>query len=284
VRNPCRSLNLDATQSKRYQRKRTWAEAPLKTIRIDTMTVFCVNSVTTTENGGPTVAPRRSLVSRIRASPGYDTVARHLGCGWFGLLASLETLRVFAHLKTIGITGFAPLDWAGLLVCICLALIYLAFSWAILHRAPPVARTEGILPSLTAFAGTYLPWSFVLFASDQDPSGQNSISVVFLLIGSVAAVVVIFYLAKSFSIVPQAHRLIREGPYSLVRNPLYLAEEVALLGFLLRFYSPMTLALFLAHGALQIGRMLFEENLLRQSFTDYDDYARSTPRLIPFVW
>jgi protein-S-isoprenylcysteine O-methyltransferase Ste14 len=65
---------------------------------------------------------------------------------------------------------------------------------------------------------------------------------------------------------------------------LYLAEEVALLGFLLRFYSPMTLALFLAHGALQIGRMLFEENLLRQSFTDYDDYARSTPRLIPFVW
>jgi len=237
-----------------------------------------------TENTGSAVAPSQSIVSYIRAAPWRDRVVKGLGCSWFLLLASLESFRVSTHLKTVSISGFAPLDWAELLICLCMTTIYLAFSWAIFHWAPPVARAEGILPSLTAFAGTYLPWSFVLFASDQDQSGRNPISVAFLLIGSVATVVVIFYLARSFSIVPQAHRLIRNGPYSLVRNPLYLAEEVALLGFLLRFYSPVVLAIFVAHGGLQIGRILFEENLLRHAFPDYEDYARSTPRLIPFVW
>ena len=48
---------------------------------------------------------------------------------------------------------------------------------------------------------------------------------------------VIAYLGKSFSIIPQARRLVREGPYSVVRHPLYLAEEVALLSCLLRFFS-----------------------------------------------
>lgn len=243
-----------------------------------------MNCARTLASRDQAVAFRPSFISRIRAARGYNRAVRDLGCGWFLLLAALEALKALAQLKSMSIAAVVPVEWAGLLVCICLILIYLAFSWAILHRTIPVARTEGILPSLTAFAGTYLPWSFVLFASHQGAEGANPVSAVFLLIGTFATVVVMFYLGRAFSIVPQAHRLVREGPYSVVRNPLYLAEEVALLGFLLRFFSPMMLALFVAHGALQIGRMLFEENLLRHAFPDYDDYARSTSRLIPFVW
>jgi protein-S-isoprenylcysteine O-methyltransferase Ste14 len=58
-------------------------------------------------------------------------------------------------------------------------------------------------------------------------------------------VVVIFHLGRSFSVVPQARGLVRGGPYSFVRHPLYLAEEIALLGILLQFYSLATLTLFL---------------------------------------
>jgi Flp pilus assembly pilin Flp len=53
---------------------------------------------------------------------------------------------------------------------------------------------------------------------------------------------------------------------------LYLAEEVAILGTLLQYYSPLTLA----HCVLQIGRIFYEENLLRHCFADYADYAQST--------
>ena len=124
----------------------------------------------------------------------------------------------------------------------------------------------------------------MLFAANPDPRGLNSLSLVFQVIGTAGAVVIICYLGKSFSIVPHARRLVRDGPYSVVRHPLYLAEEVAVLGCLLRFFCPAAVALFLAHCALQIARIIFEENLLRRSIPDYDDYARSTSRLIPYVW
>jgi protein-S-isoprenylcysteine O-methyltransferase Ste14 len=97
-------------------------------------------------------------------------------------------------------------------------------------------------------------------------------------------VVVIYHLGRSFSIVPQVRGLVRTGPYSVVRHPLYLAEEVALVGTLLQVYSLVTSALFLAHGALQVRRIFYEENLLRRSFPGYDDYAKTTSRLIPYVW
>jgi protein-S-isoprenylcysteine O-methyltransferase Ste14 len=88
-------------------------------------------------------------------------------------------------------------------------------------------------------------------------------------------VVVICHLGRSFSIVPQARRLVREGPYAVVRHPLYLAEEVALLGTLLQFYSVTGLVLVLVHGVLQVRRILYEEDLLSRTFPDYEVYAKS---------
>ena len=97
-------------------------------------------------------------------------------------------------------------------------------------------------------------------------------------------VVAIFHLGRSFSIVPQARNLVRTGPYAVVRNPLYLAEEIAILGALLQYYSAVTLLLFLAHGVLQVGRIFYEENLLRRSFPSLFRLCASTSRLIPYVW
>jgi protein-S-isoprenylcysteine O-methyltransferase Ste14 len=124
----------------------------------------------------------------------------------------------------------------------------------------------------------------VVFAPDGDASGGSALSALLLVTGTLSATVVVFHLGRSFSIVPLAQRVVRRGPYSIVRHPLYLAEEVALLGCLLRFLSPATIALFVVHCALQIARILFEENLLRRTFPDYAEYARSTPRLIPYIW
>jgi protein-S-isoprenylcysteine O-methyltransferase Ste14 len=226
----------------------------------------------------------RTFVSRLRADGAYQVAVRDLGCAWFLLLAIVQAYRAFAHLRTTSIVNLTCPDWGNLLAGLCTMAIYLSFAWFILHRPRSVVRADGILPSLVAFAGTYLPWSLVLFAADLDPKGQALLPAAFLVTGSVAAVVTVFHLGRSFSIVPMAQRLVRGGPYAFVRHPLYLAEEVALLGCLLRFLSPLTLALFILHCALQVGRILFEEHLLRRVFPDYDDYARATSRLIPYVW
>jgi Isoprenylcysteine carboxyl methyltransferase (ICMT) family len=225
-----------------------------------------------------------AALSRIRASDGYERVVRDLGCVWFLLLATVAAWVTCARLKTLRSADLTLPEIANFTSSLCVISIYVSLAWLILHRPSSVARTKGILPSVTALIGTYLPWSFILLSVDRDPRGLNALSLAFLVTGAAGTVVVIAYLGKSFSIIPQARRLVREGPYSVVRHPLYLAEEVALLSCLLRFFSPVTLALFLVHGALQIARIRFEENLLRSAFPDYEEYARSTSRLIPHVW
>ncbi len=222
--------------------------------------------------------------SRLRGSEPYERVVRDLGCVWFLLLATDVTWGLCTHLEALRLDELTIKEVANLFSRVCIISVYVSLAWLILHRPPAVARAQGILPPMTAVIGTYLPWSFMLIAADRDPMGLNPVSTVCVMSGTLAAVVVIFYLGKSFSVVPQARRLVREGPYSVVRHPLYLAEEVALLGCLLRFYSPVTLALFAAHCALQVGRIIFEERVLRSALPEYENYARSTSRLIPYVW
>lgn len=82
------------------------------------------------------------------------------------------------------------------------------------------------------------------------------------------------------------HRLIRRGPYRHLRHPAYTGALVAHLGLGLSFSNWFSLLLsslpFLAAAAY---RMRVEERALREAFgAEYEDYARSTKRLIPKVY
>jgi protein-S-isoprenylcysteine O-methyltransferase Ste14 len=209
------------------------------------------------------VAPHSSTkirLSRLRLAKGYELAVGGLGCGWFLILALLVVRRIYTHAVGMNIVGVSPIRWSGLLSSVCALLFYLALSWLMLIRRSAVARSKSIMPSVVAFIGAYLPWTLVLFAPQVATPRQDLTSAALLLVGSALMVVVIFHLGRSFSVVPQARGLVRGGPYSFVRHPLYLAEEIALLGILLQFYSLATLTLFLAHGALQ-GKRSFEARL-----------------------
>jgi protein-S-isoprenylcysteine O-methyltransferase Ste14 len=224
-------------------------------------------------------------LSRLRATPGYDAAVGAIGSAWFLVLAVVVGLGTLSKAEALSITDFSQSGWQALLPSVCMFLFYLALWWLMLVRRPsPTARTDRILPSLIAFVGSYLPWTFLPFAQGDPSETQNIASAALSLIGTALMAVVICYLGRSFSIVPQARKLVRTGPYAIVRNPLYFAEEAALLGTLVQFFSLLMLALFLAHGVLQIGRILYEESLLRRTFPGYDDYAKSTSRLIPYIW
>ena len=184
----------------------------------------------------------------------------------------------------MSIADFGPAGWPLLLSNICLFLFYMALYRVMIVRPAPAARSDGMIPSLVAFAGSYLPWTIPLFAPANASGDQSLAAGALLLIGTSLMVFIVCHLSRSFSVVPQARRLVRAGPYAIVRNPMYLAEEITLLGVLLQYYSPLTLLVLIAHGAFQIRRIFYEEHVLRHSFPDYDEYARSTPRLIPCIW
>ena len=77
----------------------------------------------------------------------------------------------------------------------------------------------------------------------------------------------------------------RDGPFGLVRNPLYLAYLVAAAAPAIVAGQPILLVTWLAAFAALAVRAAQEERRLRAQLGDaYDEYCRSVKRLLPFVW
>jgi protein-S-isoprenylcysteine O-methyltransferase Ste14 len=150
-------------------------------------------------------------------------------------------------------------------------------------RSPAKAQAEGLAPRIAAFVGTYLPWTITFFGKT-DQTLPNLASAACVLIGTIMMLVTIRHLGRSFSLVPQAHSVVRTGPYRWIKHPLYLSEEIAILGAALRYLSPVTVFILVLHIGIQVCRILYEEDLLRRTFPEYSSYEASRWRLIPYVW
>ena len=110
-----------------------------------------------------------------------------------------------------------------------------------------------------------------------------------LILGLGVRVVAIVTLGRAFSANVATHagqRLQRSGLYSLVRHPSYLGLELILLAFALHSRTWACFAVVLIPPTLSVlYRIHVEETALRLAFgTDYEDYSRTTRRLIPGVY
>jgi protein-S-isoprenylcysteine O-methyltransferase Ste14 len=90
------------------------------------------------------------------------------------------------------------------------------------------------------------------------------------------------YLRRSFSIIPEARRLVTGGPYSLSRHPVYLGEIVAAIGINLATAGwPGALAVVYFISC-ELLRIRWEEGVLARAFpNDYPAYARRVARYLP---
>jgi protein-S-isoprenylcysteine O-methyltransferase Ste14 len=110
-----------------------------------------------------------------------------------------------------------------------------------------------------------------------------------VILGMVVRAVAIFTLGRAFSAnvaMRTGQRLQRSGLYRLVRHPSYLGLELILLGFALHTRTWACFAVVLIPPTLAVlYRIHVEETALRLAFgSDYEDYSRTTKRLIPGVY
>ena len=96
-------------------------------------------------------------------------------------------------------------------------------------------------------------------------------------------------LAQQFTVdvsVRPDHELVRRGPYRLVRHPSYTGALLTFLGFALALGSWASLPAVMLPVAFAFGRRIrVEERVLAEAFPEaYPAYARTTWRLVPFVW
>ncbi|HVS20544.1 MAG TPA: isoprenylcysteine carboxylmethyltransferase family protein [Pyrinomonadaceae bacterium] len=84
----------------------------------------------------------------------------------------------------------------------------------------------------------------------------------------------------------EGHKLITEGPYQVVRNPIY----TGMLGMLLVTGLAIShwIGLLIAIVIFAIGtviRVRSEEKLLREAFgAEFEEYARTVPAVVPFLF
>jgi protein-S-isoprenylcysteine O-methyltransferase Ste14 len=151
-------------------------------------------------------------------------------------------------------------------------------------RRPAAARTKGIFPRVAAFFGAYLGVGILTVPHHPLNWELSTLSTALILGGMGFALWGLFWLGRSISIMSEARRLVVGGPYAIVRHPLYLGEQLALVGVALQYLSSFTVALLALQFVFQLYRMGFEEEILSENFPEYADYMKRTPRLIPGVY
>ncbi len=112
--------------------------------------------------------------------------------------------------------------------------------------------------------------------------------VVFLLgigLATWAALVLGSFYSQVVQIQP-GHQIVEEGPYAVIRHPIYLGAIVAFLGIAMTFQSVAAVFAALVMNGLGYGyRITVEERfLLKELGAQYLDYCTRTKRLIPFLF
>jgi protein-S-isoprenylcysteine O-methyltransferase Ste14 len=167
-----------------------------------------------------------------------------------------------------------------------LTVAFLSMVWIIYSLRPPAARTNRTpWVVAVAFLGTFFLFTVRFLPSAGAPT------LVALLLGDLllgGGLVFSLYslatLRSSFSLVPEARRLVTAGPYRWVRHPLYLGETMSGFGLILPGLSPLSVGVFAVYLAAQLTRMHMEERMLQAEFPDYAAWARRTRRLVPFIY
>lgn len=224
------------------------------------------------------------MYARVNQTAAYDVAIKTVYIFWL-LLAASQILSPFLdYLKQAD--TLPPAQFISSMVARGSVFGFLAtLATFMLLRSRPVAKSPGLAPRLTAALGTFLLLLLPLFPHRELSVGMNALSAVVIMTGNCLAIYVVCWLGRSLSIMAEARRLVTGGPYRYVRNPLYLAEEVAVIGAFIQYASPWTAVLIVAHWLFQMARMRNEERILRDTFPDdYAAYAGATARLIPGVY
>ena len=204
----------------------------------------------------------------------YHRTMQLFGGMWFMFMALCVAIKIEASLTD---------PWPSLLSRFCIASFYILLSLLIMTRPPAKAQADGLLPRIAAFVGSYMPWTITFFGKTEEAL-PNLLSTACVLIGMIMVLVTIRHLGRSFSLVPQARSVVQTGPYRWIKHPLYLAEEIAILGVVLQDLTPVTVIVLVLHIGVQVCRILYEEDLLRRNCPEYSSYEASRWRLIPHIW
>jgi protein-S-isoprenylcysteine O-methyltransferase Ste14 len=227
-------------------------------------------------------------VDAFRPSPvlfGQDLIDLGVRAGLgliFSLYAGVSFSRALAECHSIDFTRTDAQLLSEILATLAIGLYWTMVAGLYALRLPAMRRASGIQPVASALLGSFLMCGLLLLDRRTDlPLSAQAAGLILVLAGNGFAIYTLSHLGRSFSILPESRNLVTSGPYRLVRHPLYLAEEVAMVGAVIQFFSAAAVMLLAAQIAFQLARTHYEESVLGEAFPEYQRYRARTWRLVP---
>jgi len=118
----------------------------------------------------------------------------------------------------------------------------------------------------------------VVFVASGPPWDAMRISgLILLLFGLMFLTIARVQLGDSFSVTPQARKLVTHGIYSRIRHPVYVFGAITIAGLLLYLRQPVFLLALLVLIPMQVMRARQEQRVLEAAFgEEYRRYRQST--------
>jgi protein-S-isoprenylcysteine O-methyltransferase Ste14 len=173
--------------------------------------------------------------------------------------------------------------------------IYVVFT-ARLRRGGSTGVTtsdRGSMIVLWVVIGSSISCAFWVAAADTGAAIQagpwlRTVSLVLLAVGLMVRIAAIYTLGRAFTANVTIHAtqtLNRSGLFRYLRHPSYTGMLLIFLALGLRLQNWVSLAIVLGPPlAALLYRIHVEEAALRNAFDEYDDYSRTTKRLIPGIY
>jgi protein-S-isoprenylcysteine O-methyltransferase Ste14 len=210
-----------------------------------------------------TTSPSKSFLESIRffgrQPRAYDLFAASPLLIWYGACLAYQWPGMVRDIGQIDLVHIAPLAALDLL-------------------------SQSVSKRVIAFFGCYVGIGAQIMPITPSAPWITVLSTFLIVFGMTFAIYSLLWLGRSISIMPESRKLVTGGPYSLVRHPLYVGEQLAVVGVALQCRSAWVLAVLMLQFCCQLYRMMYEEQILTDTFPEYRDYAEQTARLIPWLY
>ena len=211
--------------------------------------------------------------------------SRALPATLFALFAVVKGGLVMRAASTVSAAGSsASVADVLQLVTQLLGLVYfglLALLFVI--RLPRLSGRRTAWTIAVAMFATFAILAIGVLPDNRPRPSLEGLGAAIIALGLAYSIWALIHLRRSFSILPESRRLVRDGPYALSRHPLYLGETVAAVGVLVPVAGPLAIGLWGLNVGAQLLRIRWEEGVLQARFPEYETYARRVPRYLPFV-
>ena len=220
------------------------------------------DATATRDGGGP---PHPSTTRH--STPVLRIAANLVGAGGALLFARAGLLHYLATHSLIGGLFFAEQLW-----------IVVAF----VVRRPARAVSQRAFDWMLAFGGTF---GGVLFRPDgAHLHGWVEAGFGLQVAGLALCVTSFAALGRSFGFAPADRGLKRQGPYAVVRHPVYASYVLLQGGYVLQSMSVRNALVMVAVCSCNVGHVVSEERFLMEH-APYDDYRTGVRwRLLPGAW